>query len=542
MNAPFPEFEELKTLLDALCEETITPDQVKRLEELVLQRPEAEAYYVQYMSLYADLGRHFAVLPRRAEAPTATAAGEARAAATLSRRTRLLLWTGAALSAIAAAVLLFVNWRPAPGPRLPAPLPVPEATDNTVAVLVHTQGAEWEGAAPPRTGAPLAPGWLRLKAGLAQLEFYNGAIVILRGPAELNLLSRTEAFCARGKLRATVPEQAQGFTISSPKLNLIDRGTEFAIDVGAGDKTEVHVFQGRVELHDAGDNVAKPRELITGQSVRYEAAGRFQAIKSNAEAFPTARELAALSEAALKERHERWRRASALRRKDPACLAYFTFEAPDLLSRTLVDEAWPPRSPRDGAVVGAAWTPGRWAGKHALEFKRVSDRVRFSVPGEFHSLTLSAWVRIDSLPNRNNSLMMADGWDVGQIHWQIGDTGTLILGVQSSPKGKGAHYHAPDFFTPDHFGQWKHLAVVYDGPNGTVTHYVDGKSVAQDTILFDIPLRIGDAELGNWNIASHRNNTPVRFLNGRMDEFLMLSRVLSDQEIEDLYAEGRPPS
>ena len=57
------EREELQALLDALAEETIAPDQVRRLEELILAHPEAEAFYVQYMSLVADLGRHFAAPP-----------------------------------------------------------------------------------------------------------------------------------------------------------------------------------------------------------------------------------------------------------------------------------------------------------------------------------------------------------------------------------------------------------------------------------------------------------------------------------------------
>ena len=46
----------------------------------------------------------------------------------------------------------------------------------------------------------------------------------------------------------------------------------------------------------------------------------------------------------------------------------------------------------------------------------------------------------------------------GGLHWQIGDDGKLILGVQGHPKGRGAHYHAPDILTPQRYGQWLHLA------------------------------------------------------------------------------------
>src|SRR2546423_365918 len=84
-----------------------------------------------------------------------------------------------------------------------------------------------------------------------------------------------------------------------------------------------------------------------------------------------------------------------------------------------------------GPSSGCAWVTGRWPGKKGLEFKRVSDRVRLHVPGAFDSLTLAVWARVDALPNRNNSLLMADAWNEGGAHWQIGETGTIILGIRA---------------------------------------------------------------------------------------------------------------
>jgi len=63
MSPESPIIAELHPLLDALCEETITPEQLRRLEELVLAHPEAEAFYIQFMSLHADLISHVAGLP-----------------------------------------------------------------------------------------------------------------------------------------------------------------------------------------------------------------------------------------------------------------------------------------------------------------------------------------------------------------------------------------------------------------------------------------------------------------------------------------------
>ena len=54
-------------------------------------------------------------------------------------------------------------------------------------------------------------------------------------------------------------------------------------------------------------------------------------------------------------------------------------------------------------------------------------------------------------------------------------------------------------------------------------------------------LCLGTAEVGNWNLASHRNRTPVRFLTGAIDEMMLYSSALSDEDVARLYEHGRPP-
>ncbi len=83
--------------------------------------------------------------------------------------------------------------------------------------------------------------------------------------------------------------------------------------------------------------------------------------------------------------------------------------------------------------------------------------------------------------------------------------------------------------------------MVYDRNGGFVTQYVDGRAVVREPVLLDIPLRIGDAEIGNWNVRSGRSRQPIRNLSGCIDEFLLFSRPLSGQEIEQLYTQSRPP-
>src|SRR5216683_115462 len=115
MTSSFQSLAELRDLLDALCEETITATQMQRLEELVLTHPEAEAYYVQYMGLYADLARHVAAVPvttveslRGRIAGISTVPGREVSAATspVSPRIRYSLWGALGLTGVAAGLLI----------------------------------------------------------------------------------------------------------------------------------------------------------------------------------------------------------------------------------------------------------------------------------------------------------------------------------------------------------------------------------------------------------------------------------------------------
>jgi len=541
------EMAEFRALLDALCEETITPEQLRQLEQLVLAHPEAEAQYVQYLQMVADLARHFGGGTRKVLGPagSSTENGPRPLAPqpSLARR-RWLLWGSVGFLALAASLLLAlgIDWQPSvQDPGTPAVAEQDEPTDNTVALLVRASGAEWEQTdLPTRVGSALPPGVLKLKSGGAQLEFYSGAIVILEGPAEIHLLSRSEAYCARGKLRATVPPQAKGFKISSARLSLVETSSEFGLDVGQGDRTEVHVFQGKVELAESGPNgqAGKMKELTIGQSVRLDEAGFVSLIEPNPGKFLRAEELTARSQEEIKSRHKDWLAACEVLRKDKDLEIFYRFGAKQLPDQKVPDLSGKEKQARDGAVVGCSWTDGRWPGTKALQFKNVGDRVRFHGPGEFKSLTMLAWVRPERLPNQFNSLMMSDGWERGTTHWQIGSDGRLGLGVNQGGK-RPSGYPARNAVPPRLLGQWLHLAVVYNQPEGKVTHYLNGKQVAKLPIRVDVPLVIGNAELGNWNVGMHMNNAPVRFFTGCMDEFMLFSRPFAGDEIERLCGQSQ---
>jgi hypothetical protein len=567
---PFPELEELHGLLDALCEDRITAAEIARLEELVLTRPEAEVYYVQYLGMFAEVSHLLSRTPALNEAVLRDRLGASDTAVNLTpadqndgRPGWRRYWAAAAGLAITASALLWwaAPWRPTvwkPDRVLVLDDALPSAPetdlvdengeqlDNTVAVIRGESMAEWDFSGEPlHVGSTLPPGKLRLKKGYAEVEFYSGATVVLEAPVDFEILSSMEAFCWQGKLRATVPPHAEGFTIGSPRLDLIDRGPEFGMRVEGLDSTEVHVFEGKVELYDAGKarKTAPQQELTSGQAMRIDPPQQPSRISNDSKSFMTSQELLARSQAEARRRQRIWKQQSESRAKDPGVLVYYTFEPTDDWSRTLENQALSSLPGSDGTVVGCQWTEGRWPGKRALDFRQVSDRVRLAVPGEFEAITMAIWARIDSLPNKFNSLLMSDSGDQFEGHWHINSKGTLELGVQGPERNRWTHYYAPDALHKDLLGRWVHLAIVYDRAGGQVTHFVDGRAVSTVPIEFDAPVRFGECELGNWNpTTTRKHNHPIRFLSGRIDEFIMYSRALTANEVLTLATESQPLS
>ena len=89
-------------------------------------------------------------------------------------------------------------------------------------------------------------------------------------------------------------------------------------------------------------------------------------------------------------------------------------------------------------------------------------------------------------------------------------------------------------FSPERFGQWTHLAVVYDPSSKEVRHYLNGELTTRKELQSVHPLQIGLAELGNWNDRPGAKGVAIRHLSGAMDEFGLYARALSDSEIAEL--------
>jgi hypothetical protein len=412
------------------------------------------------------------------------------------------------------------------------------ATSTAVAMLSRVADAQWtEPETELRLGAPIEPGWLRLKSGLAQIVFYNGARVVIEGPTELQLISPSEALCRSGRLTAEVPPQASGFRVRTPQMNVTDLGTAFGLDVKET-RTELHVFEGRVEFQTG----TTKRDLKEGAGAVAERARDVKLITADPTAFASLFDLQMKSSDAAVLRHEQWRAASHRLDEDSSLLVHFDFDASDSTDYRLLNTSKRPGAVPDATIIGCKWIEGRWPDKRALEFGGVSDRVRFSVPGEYESLTLTAWVRVQGLDRRVNSLFMSDGFIPGTLHWLILNDGAPTVTVVGPPGKPVQIVTGPPVVTLDKFGLWQHVAVVVDSRSGNVVHYLNGEAVSETPLRIKPPFRVGPAELGNWNPSGFKGDESlmIRNFSGAMDEFCLFGRALPAHEIRALYSQGKP--
>jgi Concanavalin A-like lectin/glucanases superfamily len=237
------------------------------------------------------------------------------------------------------------------------------------------------------------------------------------------------------------------------------------------------------------------------------------------------------------QRHAAWQEWNRALANDPRIAVRYDFESE---GPTLTDTG---STQTHGLIIGAERTNGRWAEKGALEFKRPSDRVRVNIPGSYDALTFTAWIRVDAMPERHMALLLTDGFEVAQPHWQIAPTGDLRLGLRipsESRKRETTNYGAPDVITPGRIGVWCFVATVYDRQSGRVKHYLNGRQVASAAIRFDQPLTIGSAEIGNWGVTLGKGTHPVRNFVGRMDEFTLWKVALTAEEILNIHRSTHP--
>ena len=264
-------------------------------------------------------------------------------------------------------------------------------------MLTGVYNARWSG--PVQNlglGTPLMIGQeLRLDNGLAEITFKLGARVIVAAPAHLRLTSIDGIEVLDGKVTVRADtEDARGFIVKSAVARMVDLGTEFGAAIEQDRQTDLHVFQGMVEISRTRDQDTRAIRLTAGQRIVMRQSGDVEVPSVGADREPLypqpglGRERFCAAGGAGANRYAR----------TPTSWPTTIWRAQSENDRILRNVAT--GSTAAGTVRGASWAEGRWPGKPALRFSDRDDCVRMDIPGRFRSLTLAAWVNLEGLAKR----------------------------------------------------------------------------------------------------------------------------------------------
>jgi hypothetical protein len=263
--------EQIEKLFASYTESDLTDEQAQQLCAMLRSSDAAVDWFVrecflqwQLRSLFRQRSVHADVINAPAvddaaiiplSAAQATLPNFGADASTARRPDRRVWWAFAASLAIAVGAAVWTITR-----------------QPVVGQLTQARSdAKWSTASDsPGVGSLLhAGGELRLGRGRVLVTLVSGAQIVFEGPAQARLLGENEVWLSAGRLGATVPPQATGFTVSTPVGKFVDLGTEFTLDVQPARGARLYVFAGLVDVQP---NTGPSFKIPQSKAIDYAAA------------------------------------------------------------------------------------------------------------------------------------------------------------------------------------------------------------------------------------------------------------------------------
>ena len=264
-------FEEMRILICALVDGTITPDGRAKLNQILANDPEAVNHYVDFLDiqvliksnmsnsendfsipLYSDEIQELTELwhqlaKEEISAPEINLPEEQPPLELVQKvvyppreKKKLSKFSIFTLVNVAAVILFFVILRF-----------TPSGGGVEVAILSDSLHAKWtnvEGEIVNGTSISAGDKNYLLSEGYAEFLFNNQAKLTIEGPAEFTVLAEDQIKLNYGRLYAIVPREAIGFTVKTPSAQIVDLGTEFGVDCSLHSDTSLHVMKGKTVL------------------------------------------------------------------------------------------------------------------------------------------------------------------------------------------------------------------------------------------------------------------------------------------------------
>lgn len=497
-------------LIDAYLDGCLDEDQVRELNQWITESPENAAQFAERSYMHSHLVDWAKAKGRQTIVEGVFSEDDPPKRRRVRPRSIVLAVAAALVALLALTQSLW--WQPSPG--------------EPVAQLISAPGAKityLNRSLSASANDVMRSGEYLVEAGLVSIRYESGVEILIESPAEFRLDSAELITMDRGKLSAIVPPEGIGFKVDTPSAQVVDYGTEFAVDVSSDRSSEIYVFSGEVEVTPVIDDNAEPVRLYTEAATRVE----YQSDVPMGIPFDGQRFFRSIAEPNL--RHSR-----VVQELDPA-LYYRMAVAKDGIS--ILDRA----NGNDGLVVTRgskrpAFAPGKIGS--AGRFEGPKDGAFVYVPSYPHAesqrLSGSFWVRAQSLPRKGVIASNAAHHREGQFELGlVRDTGKLAIAVQDRNGNKVTAKTSEPF----PIGTWHHVAFVADGSE--LRLYIDGEFIDQQPC--DGLVKADWAPvLGIGARPNDRKKTATHFWHGRIDEVALFHHPLSEQAIRALYINSQP--
>ncbi|MCD6052680.1 MAG: FecR protein [Verrucomicrobia bacterium] len=223
--------------IDRAIEQMLSPAEWEAFKKDVIQNPELRAKYVDQLWLHSTLQAERDTIGKLKEEDIIPLSAPPRGSSAA-------IWSAVAAACITLALsLLLVPGRKAEG-----------LAEKPLATLVQAENCKWGPSDLPTVeNAKLLAGTLVLLEGMATLKFENGATLFLEAPTTIKLVDPMRCQVQEGSLVADIPASARGFTVYTPELKAVDKGSRFGVTVGSLRTTHVYVFDGAVAVNKLND-------------------------------------------------------------------------------------------------------------------------------------------------------------------------------------------------------------------------------------------------------------------------------------------------
>lgn len=522
----------LETRILSLLDGSITETEFHHLEDELSANPEARQIYYQLVAIHQGLEFR---LSRSNPATGAVGLAESRLQRQRTKSLRFAVISAAALLLITLITMrmFFVETKTS-NPSLDF-----DTAPGTLFTLTHDENSDVS------DGLQLdVESRLQISQGSVELKFSSGVRAIVQGPADITLHDHDQLYMDRGTAWFHVPKNARGFTVLTRELRIIDLGTKFGVISDPEKNDEVHVFQGKVEVH-ALHGVMKETTLTTSEATLVHPYGRFDDTKLDPSQFQV---------------------------KLPKTLPHLHLafdNSSELVKSNTLSDAQDLQCFLHGSAnpsTANLFEPGKFGNAIALD--GITSYIETDWPGILgnNPRTVAFWLKMPPRRKTENIQPFTGtviGWGTQQsgissninskwtIHFDYREAVHPMLHISFG----GFWYYAPETILDDN--EWHHIAVTYSGTSNAeglplTRLYVDGQP--QDTQL--TPTGILNLNEDDQVIIETMDHTPLvvganlsrdwkqfvepgKYLQAQIDELYIIKGVIDEYSVRQLMEDNK---